>query len=260
MAVAKPRVQCGECFQSFAASYMRRKPDTGKRVCRTCYGEIKDKIAETPPPKETPLLWYVLYVEIDKDKQVVKDLTRQILIESREKEIPNIIAPTHRVTTYKNGQAKVTNELSFPGYIIVECRWSEAVHHFLTSTRHVWGVLPLKPQMFGKRYARKEPPTLRKPSAWEKEKAEEWKPTALESEEAARLLISQAIGTKAKDAPIDFVVGDTVKIVDGSFKNMDGPVVKITGTGKEQKATVKVKMWGHDLEVEVSPWQVVKKS
>jgi transcriptional antiterminator NusG len=169
-----------------------------------------------------------------------------------------VIAATHPVTTYKEGKAKVTNELSYPGYVIVECRWSEQMHHFLMSTRGVLGVLPLKPALFGRRYARKEPPAIRKPKAWEKEKAEAWRPTAMATYEAARLLISQAVGEKAKDAPLDFGVGDRVVITDGPFKTMVGPVLEITGEGKSRKAKVSVSMWGRPLEVDVEHWQCKK--
>jgi transcription antitermination factor NusG len=187
MTATKSKVQCGECFNLFAPSYMRRKPDTGKRVCRTCFGELKEQIAAAQPP-----------------------------------------APT------------------------------EQMHHFLMSTRGVLGVLPLKPALFGRRYARKEPPAIRKPKAWEKEKAEAWRPTAMATYEAARLLISQAVGEKAKDAPLDFGVGDRVVITDGPFKTMVGPVLEITGEGKSRKAKVSVSMWGRPLEVDVEHWQCKK--
>lgn len=231
-----------------------RKTATGKRLCRKCHAAYKADTATAAPVKDPELKWYVLYVEIDADKRVVKDLKRQALIEGREKDIPNVIAATHKVTTYKDGKVKVTDELSFPGYVIVECRWSEQMHHFITSTRGVFGVLPLKPQLFGTRYGRKEPPKTRRPLAWEKDKAADWKPTALESEEAARLLISQSVGTVSKQSPADFTVGDKVVITDGTFKSMTGPILAIT----DGKVTVRVVMWGRDLDVEIQPWQARK--
>lgn len=250
---------CGVCYQPFSANVLRWSPDKVKKVCRPCFAQMTPAPAPAPAPEPPPMLWYVVCVGIECDVSVVKDMKREILIQGLGARVGKVYAPTHVVQKIKDRKMIRQNVLSFPGYILVQCRWSEEVHHFIKGTRNVYGVLPLAPTLYGKRYNRKEPPTLRKPVEWEKEKTLTWAPTALATEEAALLLLREQHRTEKK-APVkvECKIGDKVTLTGGTFAGMEGVVKGIDGTRDNPYLTVTVVMWGRNLDVKVAAFEMEK--
>lgn len=151
------------------------------------------------------------------------------------------------VKRMESSRRMVTNRvLKYPGYVIIHMDYAEDTFHLITKIRHVWGFLPIPI------------PLSAKPTESELEARESWMPTALESEEAAELLIQQANENKKVKGTkgLNFKVGDTVTIKDGAFLNMAGKVLAIAGTERDSDVTVQVRLLSRDIPVQVKVWQV----
>ena len=88
--------------------------------------------------------------------------------------------------------------------------------------------------------------------------------------EVQRMLADQEefMGDKPKDAAaeevttgtrvkLDFDLGDAVKVREGMFANMEGPVKDITDRDSQTpKVKVVLTIWGRPVEVDLEYWQV----
>jgi transcriptional antiterminator NusG len=198
-------------------------------------------------------LWYCLCVEAGKEKQIRKLITRQSRIEN-VKGVGRIMIPTHKEERRRSGQWVQMNIKSFPGYLIVHMHYNSDVHTLFESLerRGVYGLLPLKPRLDGFRFPRKEPKQKTPPKPWEIEVHEEWMPTALQSEEAALLLL-RSKEKKVKMRPIDiecpFNIGDKVRVREGNFKDFEGEVRKTERCQDGWTVAVWVKIMGREVRL-----------
>ena len=148
----------------------------------------------------------------------------------------------------------------YPGYMICQLAWSDALFSLVSGLKDSFGLL-LQPVVRGLRvdvsvtklsgwvYKVKSPesgevldrgknfPTREQARAAGRQRADElgaFRPTALETEEAAELLISQrAVNQIGRDktemtrAVLQYREGSPVTVTDGAFKGLDGVVVEI---------------------------------
>jgi transcription antitermination factor NusG len=176
---------------------------------------------------------------------------------------------------------KVVRGLKYPGYMLIDMDYDEETAHVIKTTRNAWGLL-LKPvvtghliklsertsqyakpgQNLGWRWRVQEPeggPVVAKgyaPSKAEaraaaeiaKSKAEEFKPTAMKSQEVAEALVAQtAVNQIMKDkeelnkAVCNLRPGDAVRVAAGAFRGCSGEVVRLVKNPKD-KADVKVEL------------------
>lgn len=144
------------------------------------------------------------------------------------------VIPRHReLVAGPDGKSRERQERSWPGYVVVKGVYSEDFFHLCDSVRGAAGLLPLDQVKDGS-----------------------WKPTALDDEEAALLLVRQKCGGRAGDKP-DYKVGDSVVVRGGSFAGRGG-VVTALGGGPDGKAVVGMEVLGQTVSVTL-PWWIVSK-
>lgn len=92
------------------------------------------------------------------------------------------------------------------------------------------------------------------------------KPTPMESEEAALLLLERTAVNKEylrhreenKKVELDYKVGDKVVVTEGVWKRQSGKVVQISGPDNDPLISVMVSMLGREFPVQISHKSVVK--
>lgn len=97
-----------------------------------------------------------------------------------------------------------------------------------------------------------------------KAKVEEFKPTGLESKEAAEILIAQKTFNQISKDPeerdkavVQFRVGSEVLAIEGQFKGTRGKVLKINKVDKTQvEARVEISVMGCPLQVDIPFWNL----
>ena len=61
-----------------------------------------------------------------------------------------------------------------------------------------------------------------------------------------------------EEAPIPFVVGETVKVIDGSFSGFSGDIEKVDE--EKKKLSVMIKIFGRKTPLELNYYQVEKEA
>jgi len=169
--------------------------------------------------------WYVLHTYSGYEDAVAKNLKQRIESLDMEDKIFNVLVPKEKKIKIKDGKRKVVDEKIYPGYVLVE----------MIVTDDSWYVVRNTPNVTGFIGAGTTP-----------------LPVSLEEIEN----LKKKIGVESPQFKIDFKVGDSVKIVDGPFKDFDGRVSDIDE--ERGKVKVLVNMFGRDTPVELDSLQIKK--
>lgn len=163
--------------------------------------------------------WYVLHTYAGYENIVKANLEQMVANNNLQDTIFEIKIPTEQVIEDKNGKKRAVEVKSMPCYVFVKLIYSSQIWYLLTNTRGVTGFVG--PQ--GK--------------AW-----------PLEEDEVRR--------HKLEDYKIDFAlnVGDSVKVIDGSFVGMIGVIKTVDQT--RQKVGLILNMFGRETPVEMDFDQV----
>lgn len=169
--------------------------------------------------------WYVLHTYSGYEDAVAKNLKQRIESLDMEDKIFNVLVPKEKKIKIKNGKRKVVEEKIYPGYVLVEMIVTDDSWYVVRNTPNVTGFVGAG--------------TVPIPVSFEEID-----------------ILKKRIGIEAPQFKIDFKVGDTVKIVDGPFKDFDGRVSEID----EERGKVKVfvNMFGRDTPVELDSLQIKK--
>ena len=169
--------------------------------------------------------WYVLHTYSGYEENVAKNLKQRIESLGMEDKIFNILVPKEKKIKIKNGKRQTVEEKIYPGYVMVEMIVNDESWYVVRNTPNVTGFIGSG--------------TI---------------PTPVSSEEF-KALKSQT-GEKEPKYKIDVVVGESVRIIDGPFKDFDG---KINAIDEEKgKIKVLVSMFGRETPVELDFLQIKK--
>ena len=174
--------------------------------------------------------WYVVRAISGKEKKVKEYLEFEISRLKLDDFIGQILIPTEKVFQIRNGK-KVSKEKTFlPGYVIVEAALDGEVPHVIRSIPNVMGFLG-------------------------NEKG--GTPSPMRMSEVNRILGKvDELSEVEEEMRIPFVVGESVKVIDGPFNNFSGTVDEINEDKKKLK--VMVKIFGRKNLLELSYMQVEK--
>ena len=167
--------------------------------------------------------WYVIRAVSGKEKKVKEYLDAEI---SRRADLQSLISqvliPTEKVYSVRNGK-KISKERNYlPGYVLVEMIMSDEVWFIVRNTQGVTGFIGSS----GKGA----------------------KPIPLMPDEVDRILSN--MGMSRIDVANDLADGKKVKITDGPFKNMVGKVKSCDLENK--KVELLLDLFGQETSVEVS--------
>ena len=175
--------------------------------------------------------WYVLRAIGGKEKKVKEYLDNEIARRNLQDYITQVLIPTEKVYQIRAGK-KVSKERNFfPGYIIVEAALVGEVPHVLRNIPNVLGFLG----------------------------TQAGEPTPIRKAEINRILGKvDELAASEEELNIPFVVGETVKVIDGPFNSFAGVIEEVLE--EKRKLKVMVKIFGRKTPLELSFMQVEKES
>ena len=192
--------------------------------------------AETPAVPEKETSWYVLRVVSGKERKIKEYLDKDIIRNGWEKVIKQVFLPVEKVYKVANGKKVMRERNFYPGYIMIEIADGKIhddiiqhisgisnVMHFLTDGKGSKGnIISLRKSEVNKMLGKVD------------EMAEE--------------------GGMSMSEP--FIIGETIKIIDGPFNDFNGVIEEVMDDKKKLK--VQVKIFGRATPVELSYMQVEK--
>lgn len=180
------------------------------------------------------LKWYVIRAVSGQEKKVKGYLENEVIRTNLHDFIPQVLIPTEKVVEQRGGKKRQRERTFFPGYIMIQADLENGeAMHTITSIPGVLGFLG------------------------ETEKGNQKIPVPLRMSEVNRMLgiVDNAEEVTEKlDKP--FMVGETVKVMDGPFSGFTGSVEEVFEERK--KLNVMVKIFGRATPVEVNYMQVEK--
>jgi transcriptional antiterminator NusG len=181
---------------------------------------------------EIKMRWYVVRAISGKEKKVKEYIEMEIERLKLGDFVNQVLIPTEKVYQIRNGK-KVSKEKNFfPGYILIEAKLAGEVPHIIRGITNVIGFLG----------GEKGGP-----------------PMPLRISEVNRILGKvDELAESEEVMNIPFVVGETIKVIDGPFNNFNGVVEGVDEAKKKLK--VMVKIFGRKTPVELNYMQVEKES
>ena len=171
--------------------------------------------------------WYVLRAISGKEAKVKEVLDGAIKNSDLGNYVFQVLIPTEKVLTIKNGKKVIKEKNLYSGYVFVECILVGEVQHELVNTTNVIDFL--------------------------KGRGKDAKPEPLRESEVMRMLgTADDINESAEDAANDFLVGEIVKINDGAFSGFHGKITDVLPEKKKIRIVVKIFDRETPMELEYS--------
>jgi transcriptional antiterminator NusG len=179
---------------------------------------------------DTTKKWYVLRAIGGKEKKVKEYIEHEIANGDLKGFVEQVLIPTEKVFQIRNGK-KISKERNFfPGYVLIEATLVGEVAHTLRNVPNVIGFLG---------------------------DTKGGDPVPMRQNEVNRILgrVDELAETD-EELNIPFVVGETVKVIDGPFNGFNGTIEAINE--EKKKLQVMVKIFGRKTPLELSFMQVEK--
>ena len=178
--------------------------------------------------------WYVIRAVGGKEKKVKEYIETMVHNSHLEEYISQVLIPTEKVYTIRNGKKISKEKVSYPGYVLVEAAMVGEIPYVLRNTPNVLGFL-----------------------GDSKEDSKRMIATPLRPQEVARILGRvDELSQGEEENEIPFFVGETVKVTDGPFSSFSGVIEAVDNDRK--KRTGSVKIFGRKTPMELSFMQVEK--
>lgn len=230
-----------EADAAFAATTDEEEVEAEEEAAADPYEEFRAEL-RTKPGK-----WYVIHSYAGFEKRVKQNIESRKVSMAMEDYVFEVQVPMEDVVEIKNGQRKLVNRVRIPGYVLVRMDLNEDSWSVVRHTPGVTGFV-----------------------------GNSHNPTPLRFEEAFNMLKSlvQVVEAPAKGgaaggkgagkgsaarvipAEVDFEVGETITIKEGSFAGLPGTISEIKP--ESGKLTVLVSLFERETPVELSFDQVTK--
>jgi len=173
--------------------------------------------------------WYVLRAISGKEAKVKEILDAQIKNTDLGQFLFQVLIPTEKVMTVRNGKKIVKERNLYSGYVFIEADLRPEVIHILSNTTNVIDFL--------------------------RGRDKGSQPERLRQAEVMRMLGAVDDLTDPADVEVnDYIVGETVKVNEGPFNGFTGTIEKVDR--EKKKLTVMVKIFGRPNPLELDNSQV----
>jgi len=185
-------------------------------------------VQDAKPAQETK--WYVIRVISGKEKKVKEYLDKEVKINNWTNSVVQILCPVEKVFKVQNGKKVLREKTMFPGYILLEAVDGKLSDDIIHAVKNVTGVI----HFLGKEH-----------------------PTSLRKSEVNKMFGKMdEVSEQGISYAEPYIIGETVKIVDGPFNDFNGTVEEINQEKKKLKVVVKI--FGRATPVELNYMQVEK--
>jgi transcription termination/antitermination protein NusG len=200
-------------------------------------------VAEPPAHSKK---WYVVKVQSGREDSIKGNLERRIKLENLEPFVGRIVVPVEKITEVRDGKRRIKKVKKFPGYLFCEVEFNE---HVLYLFRETSGVGDFVGGTGSGPNKLPQPMTDREVQRMLADQDE------VTGDDTKKKTEDDAI-TKGR-IKLDYDVGDAVKVREGMFANMEGPVKDIADRDSQTpKVKVVLTIWGRPVEVDLDYWQV----
>lgn len=183
---------------------------------------------QTLPEQDTK--WYVLRVVSGKERKIKEHLDKEVRLSGWSDSIIQVLCPTENVFKVLNGKKVLREKILFPGYLMVETvagKFNDTMLQTIVSVTNVMHFL-----------GKENPIPLRKAEV---------------NKMFGNLDDVMEQGITMADP---FIIGETIKVVDGPFNDFNGSIEEINI--EKRKLKVSVKIFGRAQIVELNFTQVEK--
>jgi transcriptional antiterminator NusG len=171
--------------------------------------------------------WYVINTYSGHENKVKTNLEHRIVSMNQQPRFRRVVVPTEQVVETKDGQKVQTEKRVLPGYVLVNMDMSDEAWTVVKNTPGVTGFV-----------------------------GSGTKPVPLSQPEVDRILHTATTAADRPRTTVEFELGETVKITQGSLSDFDGEVIDVNAD--QQKLKVLVNIFERQTPVEVSFDQVKK--
>ena len=174
--------------------------------------------------------WYVVRAVGGQENKVQAYIETEIARLGLSDYVDQVLVPKEKVIQIRDGKKIHKEKVYFPGYIMVEANLAGEVPHVIKSVTGVIGFLG---------------------------ETKGGAPVPLRRSEVNRMLGKvDELSVQDDNVAIPYIIGETVKVVDGPFNGFDGTVEKVNE--EKRKLEVMVKIFGRKTPLELSYMQVDK--
>jgi transcription termination/antitermination protein NusG len=170
--------------------------------------------------------WYAVHTYSGYEDAVARYLNQRVNSLDMNDKIFNVIVPKEAKIKVRGGKRYVVKEKIYQGYVLVDMILDQDSWYMVRNTPRVTGFVGSDPT----------------------------NPTPLYKEEVDDIM--QRMGEKEPTHKVDFKKNETVRIIDGPFKDYDGKVAEVDE--ERGKVKVVVPIFGRDTTVELDTLQVKK--
>ena len=197
---------------------------------------VKEVKPEPTPVKAEPVddgrRWYSLRVISGKERKIKERIELEIQRNNWGGSVSQVLVPSEKVYKIRSGKKVILERNILPGYILIEAYFKKFSPEIVQGIANIPNVI----HFLGKT-----------------------KPIPMQQSEANRMLGKVDESQEVGEALIEpFIVGETVKIIDGPFNGFVGDIKEVNEEKKKLKVIVKI--FGRGTEVELNFMQVEKES
>jgi transcription termination/antitermination protein NusG len=194
--------------------------------------EPEPELEPEPVPTGPIRRWYSLRVISGKERKIKDRIELEISRNNWEDYVTQVLVPTEKVYKIRGGKKVISERNILPGYILVEAVPKKLTANVVSTIAGIPNVI----HFLGKE-----------------------NPIPMRDAEANRMLGKVDESQDAGEQMIEpFIVGETVKIIDGPFSEFVGDIQEVNEEKKKLKVIVKI--FGRGTEVELNFMQVEKTS
>jgi transcriptional antiterminator NusG len=172
--------------------------------------------------------WYAVQAYSGYEKIVQKGLLERIEISNIKDQFGDVLVPVEEVVELKAGQKTISERRLYPGYVLVQMDMNDDSWHLVRSTPKVTAFIG----------------------------GTALKPTPIKDKEVELILRRMDDSKVNPTQKLTFEVGESIRVIDGPFKDFSGSVQEINY--EKNKLRVEVVIFGRATPVELEFGQIQK--
>jgi len=174
------------------------------------------------------LRWYVVHAYSNYENKVKLALEEKIELEGLQSHFGKILVPTEEVVEMRMGQQRKSERKFFPGYVLVQMDLNDETWHLVRNVPRVLGFIGGTSD----------------------------RPAPISDKEADAILNRVEEGVNKPRPKVLFEVGETIRIIDGPFKDFNGNIEEVNY--EKSRLKISVLIFGRSTPVELEFGQVEK--
>ncbi len=189
----------------------------------------EEKVTSVEKQQNTSMKWYVIRAISGKEKKVKQYIENEISRLKMSNYLSQVLIPTEKIYQIKNGKKVSKERNTMPGYVLIEAVLIGEMPHIIQNINGVINFLGPKGGM----------------------------PEPIRTSEVNRILGKMDEMSESEEKlSVPFIVGESVKVIDGPFNGFSGVIEEINE--EKRKLKVMVKIFGRKTPLELSYMQVEK--